>query len=156
MPQLARLQALHLTDCAIGDDGAAALAGCSYLSRLQTLRLGTNALTDQGVEVLAESPHLHHLQVLVLHGNLIGDAGAQILAKCRSLNLHTLDLSDNLIGDPGVEALAHALQIGALKRIDLSNQFKGPVALQPRRFRQGPLVDNPTQAGAGESASGWV
>ncbi len=73
---LTRIRALHLTDCKLGNEGAALLANCLYLDRLQTLRLGGNSIGDRGVEYLADSFYLGNLQSLVLHGNLIGDAGA--------------------------------------------------------------------------------
>jgi uncharacterized protein (TIGR02996 family) len=126
MPVLSRLQALHLTDCAVGDEGAQALAHSPHLANLQTLRLGANALNDRGVETLSDSSYLGELQTLVLRGNLIGDSGAQQLAAAKNLpNLRILDLSDNLIGNDGADALAHAPQLRRVIGLDLSSQFKG-------------------------------
>ena len=74
-PLLRRLQGLHLTGCAVGDDGAELLADCEHLKQLRTLRLGQNAVGDRGVETLTVSRFLAELDTLVLHGNLIGDLG---------------------------------------------------------------------------------
>jgi uncharacterized protein (TIGR02996 family) len=126
MPDLSRLRALHLTGCAIGDDGVGLLAKSSALAGLQTLRLGANAVTDEGVEMLTESLNFPQLRSLVLRDNLIGDLGAQLLARARSWpGLQCLDLSDNLIGEAALAALARAPQWRTLQRLDLSHQFKG-------------------------------
>jgi uncharacterized protein (TIGR02996 family) len=129
MPELRRLRALHLTGCAIGDEGVELLAKSPVLAGLHTLRLGTNAITDDGVEMLVESQNLQHLQALMLHDNLIGDPGAQLLARAKAWpRLQCLDLSDNLIGDAGLQALARAVSLHLLHRLDVSHQFKGHLA----------------------------
>jgi uncharacterized protein (TIGR02996 family) len=126
MSELRRLRALHLTGCAIGDDGVELLAKSALFADLQTLRLGANAVTDEGVELLVESRNQPKLQILVLRDNLIGDAGAQLLARAKSWpRLQCLDLSDNLIGAAGLQSLARAPRLPALPRLDVSHQFKG-------------------------------
>jgi uncharacterized protein (TIGR02996 family) len=125
-PNLARIDALHLTGCHLGDEGARLLSRSPYLGGLRTLRLGQNAIADSGVEALADSIHLSNLRTLALHGNLIGDAGAMALATAKQLHgLTSLDLSDNLIGDAGAEALARTRGFRHLERLELANQFKG-------------------------------
>jgi uncharacterized protein (TIGR02996 family) len=126
MPELRRLRALHLTGCAIGDEGVDLLARSSAFAGLQTLRLGTNAVTDEGVEMLVESRIFQELQALVLRDNLIGDTGAYLLARARSWpRLQCLDLSDNLIGDAGLQALTRGSRLPSLGDLDVSHQFKG-------------------------------
>lgn len=129
MPELARLRSLHLTACMIGDEGAAQVARCTQLANLHVLRLGDNSLSDQAVEALTDSINLGSLQTLVLSKNKIGDLGATLLADPRSklAKLQTLDLSDNLIGEVGADALAQARRaaLPALRKLDISNQFKG-------------------------------
>ena len=126
MPELRRVRALHLTGCAVGDEGVELLAKSQVLAGLQTLRLGTNAVTDEGVEMLVASRSLQQLQSLVLRDNLIGDAGAQLLAGAKSWpRLQCLDLSDNLIGKTGLQTLARAPRLHSLLRLDVSHQFKG-------------------------------
>jgi len=126
MPELARLNALHLTACTIGDEGASLVARCQFLTKLKSLRLGDNALSDQAVEALKDSPYLQSLQTLVLSKNKIGDLGAALLAGPSTLaQLKTLDLSDNLIGEVGADALSKPVGLKSLQRLDLSNQFRG-------------------------------
>jgi uncharacterized protein (TIGR02996 family) len=122
-PNLARVEALHLTGAGLADAGAAALAGCEHLANLCTLRLGQNAIGDEGVEALADSPWLGKIETLVFGGNLIGDAGAIALATSRSLGrLRVLDLSENPISDAGAEALAASFTLPSLKRLDLAQR----------------------------------
>jgi uncharacterized protein (TIGR02996 family) len=126
LPELRRLRALHLTGCAIGDEGVELLAKASVLTGLQTLRLGANAVTDYGVEALVDSGNFQQLQALVLRDNLIGDPGAQLLARAKSWpRLQCLDLSDNLIGDDGLQSLARAPSLHMIPWLDQSHQFKG-------------------------------
>jgi uncharacterized protein (TIGR02996 family) len=126
MPELRRLHALHLTGCAIGDEGAGILAKSSVFAGLKTLRLGTNAVTDDGIEMLVESRNFQQLQALVLRDNLIGDTGAQLLARAKFWpRLQCLDLSDNLIGEAGLQTLARNPSLRLLHRLDVSHQFKG-------------------------------
>jgi uncharacterized protein (TIGR02996 family) len=143
-PLLARLEALHLTGCQLGDEGLEILVKCPYLAELRTLRLGQNAISDAGVEMLAGSANLPGLQNLVLWANLVGDVGAHALASTRHLGkLRTLDLSDNQIGEMGAEALSASQSFPRLQRLDISHQFKGwsggqvprgrPLPIQPRQ-----------------------
>ncbi len=144
LPLLARVRALHLTGCNVGDEGAVRLSACPYLAGLHTLRVGCNAIGDRGVEYLADSPQLVGLQSLVLHGNLIGDAGAHALATADGLiNLYALDLSENHIGETGAGALAKSARHPRLVRLDLSHQFKGWSAGLAQRGRPYPI--QPTQ-----------
>jgi uncharacterized protein (TIGR02996 family) len=150
-PQLAHVEALHLTGSGLGDAGAAELAGCEYLTNLHTLRLGDNSISDEGIEALADSPWFTKLEVLTLNGNLIGDAGAIALATSQSLDrLRSLDLSDNPIGDAGAEALAHAPGFAHLRHLNLSRRKEWAAA----RVLRGSSPIHPKQRAALETRFG--
>src|SRR5262249_28839506 len=135
-PQLARVEALHLTGAGLADAGAVALASCEHLANLGTLRLGQNSIGDEGVEALADSPWLENLKTLVLHSNLIGDAGAIALATSCSLGrLGVLDLSDNPIGDAGAEALAASIAFPHLNHLNLAQRKEWSAAWSLRGAR---------------------
>src|SRR2546421_504472 len=52
-PFLAGLHTLHLSSCALGDEGARALAASPHPARLVTLDLAHNHITATGVKALA-------------------------------------------------------------------------------------------------------
>lgn len=114
------LTSLHLSDCQLGDTGAAALAGALALagnsragSRLARLSLAANQIGDEGADLLAAAlaPPAQAvagglaLEMLDLARNSIGPAGAEALARALLLlqggqlggavRLHTLVLSRN-------------------------------------------------------------
>ena len=67
-PQLARLVALGLAGCRVGDDGAAKLASSSAVS-LRHLDLNHNAITSRGVAALAAAPWAERLHTFGLAGS---------------------------------------------------------------------------------------
>ena len=74
------LSVLDLDKCAIGNDGAAALAQAPWADSLRTLNLKSNNLTVRGVKAIAESPRLANLRRLNLAGNAIGTGGLKAIA----------------------------------------------------------------------------
>ncbi|MGL5784362.1 MAG: F-box protein [Alphaproteobacteria bacterium] len=98
------LQILSLSENAIGDAGAQALA--LYLpASLKRLQLSKNNIGDAGAQALAS--HLPTtLQWLYLNENKIGDVGAKTLAPHLPTNLQWLQMSKNMIGNAGAQALA--------------------------------------------------
>jgi hypothetical protein len=102
----AALTELALTNNAIGNAGAEAIAECAALSGLRELALGNNKIGPKGVKALAESPHLAGLRKFVLAGNPITDQGAKALAESPHLSgLSTLGLHDVELGENAVAAL---------------------------------------------------
>jgi hypothetical protein len=60
---------LDLSENAIGDAGACALAASPILARVRTLELSHGQIGDAGARALVESPYLRHVSTLFLHEN---------------------------------------------------------------------------------------
>ena len=100
-PAMAHLEQLDLPGVAVGRDGAEALAGAT-LPSLRVLTLSDSALGDAGAQALAKAlakaTQLTALKVVNLRANDIDDAGAEALLHAPQLSgLERLDLSDNPI-----------------------------------------------------------
>jgi uncharacterized protein (TIGR02996 family) len=132
---LSRVQALHLTDNGIGNNGVLWLAQSPHLARLTALRLGRNQVGDSGVQALARSPYLTRLTALNLSCNHISSAGVAALAGAPNLaGLRLLHLGDNQIGPGGVEALLASPHLRQLTSLDLANSSRfGGNTLGPRQ-----------------------
>merc|ERR1719198_46141 len=105
---------MRLTECEIGDEGAAALSRLIGGS-LRELCLTSNSIGDRGISEISKSlGTCDSLERLLLDRNNIGDAGAKALGVhlLRS-NVQELILGSHLggnpIGEEGVETLAKAL-----------------------------------------------
>jgi hypothetical protein len=129
-PHLARIKALHITDCQFGDDDLAALAQSPYLAGLRVLRLrGTSsrfyALTkvgDRGTVALATSPFFASLVCLTIYSwwSLGWDGVEALAGAAEHAALEELHLNYTAIEDRGAVALAHAAGLGALKSLSIS------------------------------------
>lgn len=105
----ARLAALDLRYCFIGDRGIAALAGCPHLAGLRRLHLQRNELTAAGAAALARFGELVELD---LRYNKIGAAGAQALLDAPFiLSLTRLRLYRTDVSPTGAKKLARAPQL---------------------------------------------
>jgi hypothetical protein len=113
-PWAARIQTMRLTECEIGDEGAAALSRVMGPT-LRELCLTCNYVSDRGISEIAKAlPACDSLERLLLDRNSIGDAGATALgAHVLRSNVQELTLGSHLggnpIGEEGVEALARIL-----------------------------------------------
>jgi uncharacterized protein (TIGR02996 family) len=106
-PVLADLETLFLRDCAVGPEGARAVAEARHLTALQHLWLDCNAIGPEGAADLAGASHLASLRGLNLGRNDLGDDGVAALAASPYLaNLVFLGLHENRLGPAGVAALA--------------------------------------------------
>jgi hypothetical protein len=109
------LTRLDVSGCAIGDDGARALAKC--IDRIVELRMAWCGLTSAGGKFLAAGLRRKTNETVELdvRGNELGDAGARAIGRClrhgsdRRATLESVDLSGNSIGDRGAESIAEAL-----------------------------------------------
>jgi uncharacterized protein (TIGR02996 family) len=119
---LSRLEVLKLDRNGIGPAGARALAASKHLSGLRALDLGQNRIGGEGLSALAASPHLAGLRALDIHANEISDSGVKTLAASEHLtNLVSLDLQYNRFGDEGVRSLARSGGLGRLRVLLLFN-----------------------------------
>jgi uncharacterized protein (TIGR02996 family) len=83
-PALANLLCIDLAGCALGDEGAKAVASSKW-ERLSCLDLAHNAITSEGVKALTAWPGVAKLAYLNLRDNPIGLDGAKALAGCKLL-----------------------------------------------------------------------
>jgi hypothetical protein len=114
---------LDLTQCRIGDEGAAALAAAD-LSRLERLILAGNHLSAPGVGALAASPHLSRLRELDLGGSRPGEAGVRALATSPALaGLERLSLRSTAVGPEGAGAFTAGNGSGRLRHLVLADPF---------------------------------
>lgn len=68
----ASLRVLSMTNTAMGDEAAIAIARSPALQNLRELYIGGAALTERGAAALAESPHLGKIEVLRGIGGYLG------------------------------------------------------------------------------------
>ena len=123
---LARLRELSLDRNALGDEGAALLAPAA--GRLATLHLTNAAIGDAGARALAQGQGAT-LRDLDLCFNAIGPAGATALARSpRLAHLARLDLTSNPLEAEGAVQFAERLALPALRDLDLSWCDLGPEA----------------------------
>ncbi|MFO0809138.1 MAG: TIGR02996 domain-containing protein [Gemmataceae bacterium] len=116
------LNALHLTNAMLADDGVDLLARCRHLTTLTSLRLGHNDVSDVGAADLADSPFLGRLESLVLRDNGISLAGAMFLMHSKRLpRLKSLDLSANAINAEGIDVIRRSRLANAID-VDVSEQ----------------------------------
>lgn len=113
-PWCNRIQTMKLTECEIGDAGAAALSRILGPG-LRELCLTSNEIGDQGITEIGKAlQQCDSLERLLLDRNFIGNEGAKALGShiLRS-NVSELTLGSHLGGNPireeGVMALARAL-----------------------------------------------
>ena len=152
MGHMPHLHTLQLHGCGMGPKGAQALASGLVKARLLShLDLSDNALADEGAQaVAAELPHTH-LEELLLSRNRIAALGAAALANAlmrrRGNALRLLGLHGNKLRDTAAASLAEALGAPAargnrsLETLDLSANKLG----EEGALRLGDaIVTNPT------------
>jgi Leucine Rich repeat len=123
---LPRLQALALTDCAIGADGAKWLrAALLSLSTLTSLRLATQGFMAVGVaSIVPGIAGMTTLKELSLDGNRMASNGAAVLGPVlgQLTGLERLNLRKNRLGGAGMAALApHIARLSRLTWLELTN-----------------------------------
>ena len=75
----ARLRLLDLGKCAIGDDGARALALSESMSALECLNVAWNEITDAGALAIARSPHFGRIRWVNVRDNPLTETGKSAL-----------------------------------------------------------------------------
>lgn len=134
---LRQLRSLAFSYCAMGLEGAVALAEAPHLEHLGSLDLRYNFIGDGGVEALSAAPRLARLTSLSLLRNDLEGAGARALARSPYLsNLETLDLRYNRIGAEGARELAASPGMKKLKTLllypdDVEDEGKEALAQSP-------------------------
>lgn len=115
---------LELSNAAIGDPGAAAIADTA-LPKLERLRLGLNRLTYRS---LARFSKLPRLRVLDLAQNQLGPAAIEALGKAPLPALRELDLSGCTVTDDMLVALLASPLVKQLAWLDLGHNALGAAA----------------------------
>jgi uncharacterized protein (TIGR02996 family) len=119
--QGAELLRLDLSDNAIGDRGAAALAGAPRLEKLACLELDTCEITGDALGWLSCAPFWRTLCRLDLSRNPLGRRGAQALERAgASVRLHDLRLVDCDLDFNAADVLGRIPWLAGLQRLDLS------------------------------------
>jgi hypothetical protein len=138
---------LSLRGCAIGVQGAKALADSPHLSRLETLDLSGNPLGNVGLEALAGAAGLPALTALNLGGTQVTGRGLARLASSRlGGQLRRLGLSHNKLHGSSLRAL-HAPALAGLRDLRLEHNLldeEGFRALAEAPFRDLVRLDAPT------------
>ncbi len=119
---------LNLDRCAIGNEGATAIARASWTGSLQSLELQQNRISTAGVKALAESPKLANLRRLNLSANTPGIGGLRALAGsphlARLFELELFHIQENgrgaLTAEHGREFLA-TLNMPELRKLGMSD-----------------------------------
>ncbi|MBA4186484.1 MAG: hypothetical protein C0467_00555 [Planctomycetaceae bacterium] len=120
-----RLRDVNLSQCVIGDVGAAALAKSPQFSKVARLDLRACEVGAKGIAALAASPLAKHLRVLDLSDNPVRASGILELSRGRWPELHTLNLSTSGLGSESMKAFQAAEGFGRLLDLDLSNNEVG-------------------------------
>jgi hypothetical protein len=102
------LARLDVGRCGLGDEGAAAIAGCRTWPPLTSLSVAENDITAEGARALARSPLLRDVVYLNLYLNKIGDAGA--MALCEGGILEKVQKLDLAGSGPFSASVKQALQ----------------------------------------------
>jgi uncharacterized protein (TIGR02996 family) len=117
-PVFARLEALDLSYCWLGDTDVSVLG---RLGRLPpSLTLHSNEIGPEGMGKIVRSGALRGVRSLSLDHNPLGDEAAQLLADCEDLQeLQSLSLVSARVTARGAEALARSPHLANLQRLDL-------------------------------------
>lgn len=141
-PGPARLRDVDLSQCVIGDAGAAALAKLPQFSQVARLNLRACEVGGKGIAALAKAPLAKTVRELDLADNPVRDAGVDELARGRWPEVHTLNLSTCGIGAESMKALQTADGVGPLLDLDLSHNdvgAAGAIAIARARWSRGLL-----------------
>jgi uncharacterized protein (TIGR02996 family) len=149
-----QMEHLHLSHCALGDEGGAHLAAWPGLSNLQRLELSHDYFADRGLLAIARSPLTGALKALDVTGNFARDdgtwgaffqaasfpqleelnlsgcglflEGAQALANWPGLaRLRRLHLAYSSITEDGIQALAESPHLAGVRLLDLNRNSLG-------------------------------
>lgn len=121
----ARLRDVNLSQCVIGDVGAAALAKSPHFTKVARLDLRACEVGAKGIAALAASNMAKHLRELNLADNPVRASGIQELAKGRWPELHTLNLATSGLGSESMKSFQSAEGFGRLLDLDLSDNEVG-------------------------------
>jgi uncharacterized protein (TIGR02996 family) len=165
LPQLPRLDALHLAHNVLSPAGITVLAGSPVLWSLRTLEFTASVAALDALQALLHSPKLARLEALSLAGARLGDRAARLLAGCpllgrlRSLGLGhnglaaeglgdlldagptalgSLELAFNPLGVAGAARLAESAGRGRLEELNLSRTDLGDAGA--RELARSPLL----------------
>ena len=119
------LATLNVSQNPLGDEGAAALAGCLHaMPELSWLEMSECRLGDVGARALASAAKAGAtpmLKLLSLRANAVGDEGIEAICEaCASgglPRLERLNLSETQIGDEGCLVLANAIEDGHMDHL---------------------------------------
>ena len=111
------LRTLAITQCAIGDEGAAIISDCSaHNTSIRELELSHNLITNKGAIKIFKSTEFNSvLQSLNMLCNKISDDGALAARECLKNNstLLKLNIARNDIKDDGIIAICDCLKSNA-------------------------------------------
>jgi hypothetical protein len=133
------------------------IGGARFAEQLIDLDLGFCALGDEGARALARHAELRALEKLALEGNAIGEAGASALASSQVLrSLEALDLRRNALGEAGVRRFAGRTGLPKLARLGLDDNGITTGRTQPW-YDQGAWVgEGPEPMSPGEIARRYL
>lgn len=122
------LRDLNVSRCAIGNDGAIALARSPWAGTLRILNVAGNSLSRPGARALAASPRLANLRHLTIADNPLDVGGVQLIAKGPALRkLTSLSLANPTFDadEAGARVLSYPefftdLRAAQLRHLDLS------------------------------------
>jgi uncharacterized protein (TIGR02996 family) len=123
------LHTLELFFGNLGDEEAAAIAGCAALKNLRTLELPSSRITGKGATLLLTSKRLKHLAVLNLYQNRVRKLDAKALARAGHASLRALKLESNDLTADDLGALAAAPALRNLLWLSLEKNDLGDRAL---------------------------
>ena len=109
---------VDLSDCQIGNSGAALLSEFFMCLPMRYLRLSNNNIGDKGlINMVPNLKYAPTLEWLDMAGNLLTDKSVICLGKALPClpNLRNLDLQRNKIGDEGADAISR--QLSRLNRV---------------------------------------
>jgi uncharacterized protein (TIGR02996 family) len=129
--RLPPLRRLRLRSARLGDEGVRILTSLpEQVAQLEWLSLSACALTDAGVELLGNCPHLARVRTLILDGNQVTARGAVTLLNSPHLvALRDLSLQDMMFNaPPDVGALLAAPRLAQMASLGCSALRLDPIA----------------------------
>jgi len=121
----AKLRDVNLSQCVIGDAGAAALAKSPHFAKVERLDLRACEVSVKGIAALAAAPLAKHLHELNLADNPVRATGIAEPSKGRWPELHTLNLATSGLGSESMKPFQAAEGFGRLLDLDLSDNEVG-------------------------------
>lgn|GEM_PF-5880229 len=121
------LEALDLSNNALGVEGATAIAAWPRLRRLTSLILQNASVRGEGARMIANSVSLQKLEHLDLYHNQLGPAGIRALAEGRLKNLRALDIALNELDLGSLRKLLTAPVLSNLEYLCLGWNLDGSI-----------------------------